>query len=863
MKTYHYATAVVGLFAATSLGGQTSDPVYELEAFITEETANSTHESLSPLAAGVEDSLGFKGRLVELPRAVTQITPETMAAFDLDDFGDLSRYGAGTQRIDYFGLPGAPALRGTKAGLYYNGMLRLYQRNEMPTSFGSTEGLDLVKGPAPAYLSPTLVGGFVNMRPKSPYFDEARGSVELEVGKWDFYRAQLDYGAPFLLGDMPAAYRVSVSGQRSDRYYQHVQNDYESVYGALKVKLSDKTRLFLGGEYYNFRSSEVPGINRPTQRLIDSGEYVIGEAPNLTSSAWGGTVARPVTVFPYTGYVQPGLHALAIPGDTARQRISPELRGLMIDLNDPAQVANLYRVRTDAEIAADPAWSWLQFREGYAQEQATAAATLATVDAAPQDAYVYTPEYFAAGGEVLTEQLDRSRVLSDPRDKADSEDFLFFTELTHEVGPEAMLRYQLLSEGLETEKASSYGYAHNTKQFMVGQRLSLELELPDLRTDVTTGVAFRGSYSVMRQDFDAEPFSRRDLSRDTISDNSVVTAGSQTGPDGNNLWSTFGGASEYSRLYQLAAFAQARTQIVPDRFSLSYAIRAEQVWFEKGLPAGMDLATEADYADKYAKDDTAYLNGSINPTVRIWRDIYLYGAAQLGKAFSPGDGGTIAGKESFTNVELFEGGVKASLFDERLYLSLAGYHWDQAVISSRDAEARPLRAKGAEFEFTYNVSERFVVLGAFTAQRVYQKDETAGFGAYVQSEEEFALNGGILNGDSNRPLTNNPQGVYGGFPELSANLYLRYQTEGGWGGAFGPTWRSGYYHDINRQLHIPSAWVWDASVFYEIGDWRLNLRVDNVFDEHYWLGQDPVFSAGTLIIPGEPRSWKVSVTRYF
>ncbi|KAF0093040.1 MAG: putative TonB-dependent receptor [Puniceicoccaceae bacterium 5H] len=863
MKTYHYALAVVGLFTATSLGGQTSDQVFELEEFITEETANSPQDSLSPLATPVEDSLGFEGRLVELPRAVTQITPETMEAFDLDDFGDLPRYGAGTQRIDYFGLPGAPALRGTKAGLYYNGMLRLYQRNEMPTSFGSTEGLDLVKGPAPAYLSPTLVGGFVNMRPKSPYFDEARGSVEFEVGRWDYYRAQLDYGAPFLLAGKPAAYRVSVSGQRADRYFDNIQNDYESVYGALKIKLSDRTRLFIGGEYYNFRSSEVPGINRPTQALIDNGQYVIGESPDLTSSAWGGTVARPLVVFPYTGYVQQGLHALAIPGEVAREQIDPDLLGTMINLNDPDQVANLYRVRTDEEIAADPAWSWLQFRETYEQERTAAADALATVDVHTQDAYVYTPEYFAAGGEALTQEIDRSNILADPEDTANSRDYLFFAELTHELGPDATLRYQMLTEGLETRKRSTYGYAHNTEQFMVGQRLSLELDLPDWNTDVTTGVAFRGSYAEMRQDFDAEPFSRRDLTADAISDNSVVLAGGKTDPDGNNLWSTFGGASEYSHLYQLAAFAQARTAIIPDRLALNYALRAEQAWFIKGLPADIDYATEADREDKYAKDNTAYLNGSINPTLRLWRDVYLYGAAQLGKAFSPGDGGTLAGKESFTDVELYEGGLKASLLDRKLFVSLAAYHWDQAVISSRDAEARPLRAKGAEFEFNYTLSDRLVLLGSFTAQRVYQKDATAGYGAVVQTEEEYALGGGILQGASDRELTNNPEGVYGGFPELSANFYARYQTEQGWGGAFGPTWRSGYYHDINRELHIPASWVWDASIFYENDDWRINLRVDNVFDEDYWLGQDPVFSAGTLIIPGEPRSWKLSVTRYF
>src|SRR5690606_15935734 len=136
-----------------------------------------------------------------------------------------------------------PFLRGSRAGVYFNGMLRAYQRNQMPMSFGSAEGLQLVKGPTPANLSTTLVGGFVNQEPKAPYYDKHRGSIELGFGSRDTYHLELDTGGPFMLGKYPAAYRLSYTGHRSDRYYNNVGHDFDSLYGSVKIKLNERQRL--------------------------------------------------------------------------------------------------------------------------------------------------------------------------------------------------------------------------------------------------------------------------------------------------------------------------------------------------------------------------------------------------------------------------------------------------------------------------------------------------------------------------------------------------------------------------------------------------------------------------------------------
>ena len=823
-----------------------SRQIVELEAFIVEETAQTQPETLSPFSVRVDSLFGDDLTVVDIPRAVTVLSPELRELLQVDSYESLDRFGAGTQRVNYFGLAGSAFLRGARAGTYFNGMLRAYQRNEMPMSFGALEGLEVVKGPVPASLSPTLVGGAVNQRPKSPYFDRARGSVELEIGSWNARQLQVDYGSPLLLLGKPAAYRLSYTGHRSDRFYDNVPHDFDSLYGAVKIKLSERHRLFLGTEFYDFRSSEIPGVNRPTPELIETGRYVLGEPPLLTSGKWGGKVVRPLLEFPYSFSVNPSLFALAVPGELARERIDPALRATMLDLNDPSVIEAIYAPLPASAVPGFAAW-------GYE----TAVQALAGVDKQTQDAYLYTPAYFEAGGKVLTERLPRERVLADPEDKADSRDFITFAEVESRLDNDDTLVTRFFMESLVTQKASTYGFAFDSDQLVLQGRLEYQFDFEDPATGLSLGVDLRYTEASVLQDFDAEPFSRRDLSRDTISPNTIVPAGGATGPSGMNFWSSFGTASLDSELVQGAVYG---TGVYPftEGFKLFYGGRIETATWEIAYPEEVD-AVNPQQRQAFARSGEETLwQLHLNPHLELIPGIFLYGGLQLGKALAPGDGGTVSGEDSFTDVELFEAGLKTRLLDGALFTSLSAYHWDQATFSTRDASSRPLRAKGLEWEMTWSPSDSVTLLGAFTAQRVFLRTEDLGFGAIPQSEEGWALNGGILNATGGRTAPANPDGVFAGLPELSAHLYLAWDLPGGFQVAGGPIWRDGYYHDMQRAMRIPSYVLWTAQLRYDAERWWARIHIENLLDEAYWIGQEPVFSAGTLILQGPGRQWQLS-----
>jgi hypothetical protein len=108
---------------------------------------------IMPTDRDVVGVFGRTGDILQTPRSVTIVTPELLKRSGVDGFEGLSELCAGADRVNYWGIAGSPQIRGTHAGVYFNGMLRAWQRNEMPTSFGSTETIQIVKGPVPAHLA--------------------------------------------------------------------------------------------------------------------------------------------------------------------------------------------------------------------------------------------------------------------------------------------------------------------------------------------------------------------------------------------------------------------------------------------------------------------------------------------------------------------------------------------------------------------------------------------------------------------------------------------------------------------------------------------------------------------------------------
>ncbi len=800
---------------ATSLGAQTKpvsteDPVVELEKFIVTESGFHTAGNVLPTSRPVSSVFGPEQSILDLPRAVTVLTPELMQRFDIQGLADLNRLGAGTQAANFFGIAGTPYLRGAKAGTFFNGMLRAFQRNEMPVSFGSLEALDLEKGPAPSHFGATLEGGYINCIPKAPFFDKPRGSLTFTVGSYNTARAQLDYGGPTLLLGKPAAWRVSLSEQDAGSYWRNVDNDYTSLYAALKAMPGHDLTLFTGVEYYDFHSNENPGWNRVTQNLIDRGEYIIGEPQNITSPAWGGTADRNLITFPGSVIGQPAnFRALIVPTAIAEARLTPGQLALLED-----------RRGTDG-------------------------------------GYRYTQAYFTAGNHALTANINGSTVLSDPHDYADSTDFLWFFDLVNRRQTDRTLTWKSYVEWLETDKHSSYGYAIASEQLVVENKVFVEQQLPALaRTTLTAGLSHRYSYGWSVQDFSAEPFNRRDISLPTISPNSIVRAGSDLGADGLNLWSPFLGANTESDLYQTAAFAYAQTRW-HDRFSTILSARGEHASFSADMPHEVDRATPAIRASTQRNGKLDHGSVAISGNWRVAGQTHLYATMQHGTSLQPAQGGTVNSKSNFAGARLLEVGAKTALLDGKLFASLAAYRWRNSRFNDLENRAERLRGRGVEFELTWAPSRSFSVIAAAGDQRVYRLDPLA-FRAIAPTEANVALEAGSFYAGTTPTPALNPRLIYPGTPEKQAKLDFAWQPHASWTFNIGTVWSERTYHNFEHTLVLPASLVWHAGIRWQLRRLELHLVGENLTNEDYFIGADPYFSHNNLVTKAPAASAKLT-----
>ncbi|MBE2214790.1 MAG: hypothetical protein IAE82_13035 [Opitutaceae bacterium] len=847
MPRLAFPLIVAASLATVPLAAQTTNPSSDeeiaLEEFITRESARADAGDLVPTSRPTLSVFGEQSAL-EVPRSLLVFTRELMDTAQVEDFSDLNKIGAGTQQINYYGVPGAPILRGAKGGVFFNGMQRAYQRNEMPLSFGSLDAMDVVKGPAPAHYGPSQAGGYVAMIPKSPFFDRRRGSLQVSASDTGLVRAQLDQGGPFLAGgERPAAYRLSLTGQAGDSWYDGVRNDFASLYASLKIRLAPEVSLFTGGEYYDFRSNENAGWNRVTQALIDRGEYIVGEPISIVSAAWGGVANRDL-LGRSNALVVP---AAVVDAGVSSGFISGAQRDAMRDLADAAERAQAYAVFSGAEL-----------------EDITQTTS----------GYQYTPEYFAAGGRVFTAKVDGSTVLRDPRDHADSRNLLWFADLEDRRSAETTRRLQFMVDALETDKLSSYGYAMQTEQVVLELKGTLERRFDLLEgMRVNGGASVRYTDAMVLQDYSVEPFSRRDITTASVSANTLVLSGPQRGPDGLNFWSPTpqGGANAHSQLWQLSAFAYAINQLTP-RLATTTSLLGAWAPYSTRYPSGVDRVPADSPLRDEVSGDKEYFSASFSPVLSLTDEVRLYATWQYGTAIDPHQGGAVTGRDNFTRNQLLEAGAKASLLDARLFAVACVYGWEQERFDTRQAVAEPLEGDGWELEFTWAAGRGLTFIGSLGEQHMRRDANLTPFRAMPLTDEQYALHGGVMNtgfgpayfnpGEGRRPAAN-PDLDYPGFPERQVKLLAVWRHEGGLGLSGGPIWSSEAWHNFDHTLRLPSSLVWNVAISWRAARWSAELSCENLTDEDYFLGFEPVFGANTLLTKAPGRVARLTVKFQF
>lgn len=220
---------------------------------------------------------------------------------------------------------------------------------------------------------------------------------------------------------------------------------------------------------------------------------------------------------------------------------------------------------------------------------------------------------------------------------------------------------------------------------------------------------------------------------------------------------------------------------------------------------------------------------------KVTEQVSLY--ASYTESFSPNsverraaDGSSFAPEEG----EQIEVGAKASLWDERVNLTIAAFDIDKTNILERDADGEwmllgALQSQGIEFELQALPLENWQLrFGYAYADSIISDSETV---ALIGARNAFA-------------------------PEHDFFLWTRYNyPEQILGGTVGVS--LGINHESKRvtnastatQVVLPSYTRVDFAVYYDVERFALALNIENLFDETYYTGG----TRDTRIYPGDPR----------
>lgn len=202
-----------------------------------------------------------------------------------------------------------------------------------------------------------------------------------------------------------------------------------------------------------------------------------------------------------------------------------------------------------------------------------------------------------------------------------------------------------------------------------------------------------------------------------------------------------------------------------------------------------------------------------------------------------------------TEGEIIEGGVRTELFGGRLQSSASLYQ----IVRTNVLQPDPAGDKGND-----GVDD-FIAFGEVTSEG-FELDVTADItpnwvatASYAYNDTRITANAGTstLNGAVGDRFSNAPENTFG--------FWTRYQVPA-WNTAFA---LGGDYVDVRLSRSgqkVRDYLVFDASVIYELDQWRAMLRVDNLFDETYAASG---FIDRTGHFPGAPRSVFVELTRHW
>jgi iron complex outermembrane receptor protein len=749
---------------------------------------------------------GLSKSALETPRQVSNVTGDMIEKFNISDLADLQRFSPSTYTAYSFGVQGAQNIRGDSADVYFGDMKKLNNASNVPTIIGATDGVIIVRGPPSAVYGAGVVGGYMNIIPKSArastgkYLDKYVGKTTVTVDNWGKKLGTVEVGGPTSVFGKRAGFYLFTQLEDSKTYYIGQKIIDEVFQGTLTVDLTHDLRVEVGGSYQHHHGTGIAGWNRVTQDLVDNRTYITGQ-PNFS----------------------------------------------LIDTNNDGTASR-------AEL----------YNAGLVNNYNFNANNVPTGNSPKPGTTAYTnpngPLKFVTG--VGTAKLDPRQVLLERINFG--EDYIGFLDLVNDANPDLVFKNNIFWEQQDYHKLSDIAYFRAGNTTVVEDRATVEWHpqrLPDwLTLSIVTAGNARYLDATNSQTNVFQLFNYWDLTKFTnghyLFQNGwdyPTTAGVDTTAKSQHLETGVG------TLFDATAFKKL-TLTVGGRYDMVDA----EVQNYKGLKTSGNILTPTAASRAKASDARRSLT-SASLSYKVLPNVSPYITYATPKNIVPGStGGLSSGQvntDIMTSSKLLEAGIKGEFFKGKLFLSYGTYEQYRTAfnqsLNGGTGGFQQTKSIGNEFEARWVPTRNFNLSAAMDMTYRYTTPLAPGFTPTpVQNTPLDPINFGGGRYQKAYDVNNTRRAG----PPVVASVFGDYIFgNSGFDVSAGLNYTAGYYASNLEGIHLPASLTISTDVGYRTKIWEIRLSVKNLTNELFFTST----SGDAALIPQPGRTFTAKFTYKF
>lgn len=866
--------------AAQAPGGEVSGEIEEYVGFGGEDP-NAVLPTLP-----VEGAFGFSKTLLETPRSVSLVSAEMIDAMSLNAVEDLVRVVPGAFTVTRFGIQGGIDVRNVPADTYFRGMKRMNLQGHGRSVLAAMDSIEVVKGPPSPIYGMGKIGGYNNMVPKAGraksggYLTAPEGVAQVMFGSYRKFEASLGVGGPLKVGSKSGGYYVYGLFEDSEAYIRDVDIGQRILQAAVSIDDAiGKLRLETGFSYQlSNTSGAFPG--RITQDWIDDGTVITG-SPLVNLDANGNGVV---------GYYE--LYA----GSPVRGSLSNNNAPLAQRFTWPRDAdGNYYPLGSFPAVPGIPA-TMLSYLNANPAADPTGLLR-AQGEGGPLPASGQLPVGFVLDPRTVgTTKVDYRRPNAFERD-LEAEFIIAYLDLVHDFNPDFTIKNQFFFDSQDQYKVSNTPSGGKQDVYLFEDKLTATYRfsgLPDWlsvnslgsfnyrhtrATGFRYGGDFGGGYRVdaMAANVAYDNFAHAFENTDLATDGAPWTSGYRTVYDevgaglmfdvdvADQLNVMIGGRYDGSTAENVdyaAWTANTGTSAAPGRMGTVDD-------YEKGWDTGASWSASISYLG--LRDVVPYFTAARSSLTlesnNNSMDNAVIAAGHIGEG------------------ELLEAGIKASLLNQKLFITLAAYEQtrtdvtpnsDSAIIS---AEVSSTKTRGTELEVRWTPT-RALSLSAYALVQKTVYDPVGGGTIWINADwlgfqdvvdpvtgaVVYPANAFGYGGKLNLAVPQAVAALYPekqGLPENQFGINAIYTMPNGLGFTLSGNYFSSTYSGRWQLLRLPPTRILNAGIFYKWDRWRVKLDVFNVTDDLSFRARSGANGSETLVTVNPERRYQFTLTRTF